>query len=91
MLQCFPEKLTDSECEDMVYDLMSILLHYGHDADSGHYVSVVKDSNTQTTYRFSDEKVQKLAETTFRLETKEVAGNPRLMLLKPKCKIDVMC
>lgn len=56
---------------NLIYDLVSVLVHRGLGAHSGHYVAVIKDSKTHATFRFNDEEVVKLADDRFRLEPDE--------------------
>lgn len=58
----------------MIYDLVSVLIHRGPGAHSGHYVAVIKDCDSNATYQFNDEEVEKLADSRFRLDKEETTG-----------------
>lgn len=79
-----PDVAMGGERADMIYDLVSVLIHRGPGAHSGHYVAVIKDCSTPATYRFNDEEVEKLADDRFRLETEEDADGSKSSHKKPR-------
>jgi len=62
-----------------VYELIAVLIHRGPSASSGHYIAVIKDPVTGTTYKFNDTEVEK--EKKFSLANEEESGNGLFCML----------
>ena len=60
--------------QSLVYNLVAVLIHCGPSAYSGHYVAHVKDTKSQSWYKFNDEEIEKMEGKNLQLGNEEEIG-----------------